>query len=139
MFSREWEGQEKDGNTEFMVQTFQKHVCGRHRTPGMASPLENLRSGPGGEAYTTYPHCRGALMKGWACGEGPAVHVGAKPMDDGGGEGHGVPAWAGPRLPRSLPSPQHMHREQGRGLQVGLRVWMYFSRLWDNTFLVWVF
>lgn len=66
--SREREGQEKDGNTEFTVPTFQKHVCGRHRTPGMASPLENLRSGPGGEAYTRNPHCREALMKGWARG-----------------------------------------------------------------------
>lgn len=77
-------------------------------------------------------------MKGWARGEGPAVHVGAEPIDDGGGEGRGVPAWAGPRLPRSLHSPQHMHREQGRGLQVGLPVWMYFSWLRDNTFRLWV-
>lgn len=53
VFSREWEGQEKDGNTEFVVQTFQKRR--RFRTPGIASPLEDLRSGPGGEAYTTDP------------------------------------------------------------------------------------
>lgn len=39
VFGHEWEGQEKDGNTEFMVQTFQKHVCGRHRHQAWLLPL----------------------------------------------------------------------------------------------------
>lgn len=37
VFSREWEGQEKDGNTEFVVQTFQKRR--RFRTPALLLPL----------------------------------------------------------------------------------------------------